>query len=110
MSIVMDSRTPAEPKPDAEKNLCIQLMRLFAGPGVASGFEDRLRAGGLGYGDLKKSLFEQFWEFFAPARRRRAELLADPGYVDQVLRDGADRANAVASVVIARARKAAGLR
>jgi tryptophanyl-tRNA synthetase len=110
MSIVMDSRTPAEPKPDADRNLCVQLMRLFAEPAVASGFEDRLRAGGLGYGDLKKALFEQFWEFFAPARRRRAELLADPGYVDQVLREGAERANAVASVVIARARRAAGLR
>ena len=30
MSIVMDSRTPAEPKPDAERNLCIQLLKLLA--------------------------------------------------------------------------------
>jgi tryptophanyl-tRNA synthetase len=38
------------------------------------------------------------------------KLLADPGYVDQVLREGAERARAVASDVIRRARKAAGLR
>ena len=109
MSIVMDSRTPAEPKPDAERNLCIQLLKLVAPADVAADFEVRLRAGGLGYGDLKKALFEHYWGYFAPARARRAELVSNPGYVDQVLREGAERARAVASVVMKRARKAAGL-
>jgi tryptophanyl-tRNA synthetase len=109
MSIVMDSRTPAEPKPDAERNICIQLLKLVAPPAVGADLESRLRAGGLGYGDLKKALFEHFWEFFATARERRVKLLADPGYVDQVLREGADRARSVASVVMRRARIAAGL-
>ena len=109
MSIVMDSRTPSEPKPDAERNLCIQLLHLVAPSDVAADFEGRLRAGGLGYGDLKKALVEHCWSFFAPARARRAELLADPGYVDQVLEEGAERARSVASVVIRRARLAAGL-
>ena len=109
MSIVMDSRTPAEPKPDAEKNLCIQLLKLVAPSDVAADLESRLRAGGLGYGDLKKALFEHYWNYFAAARTRRDELLADPGYVDQVLKEGAERARSVASVVIKRARRAAGL-
>jgi tryptophanyl-tRNA synthetase len=109
MSIVMDSRTPAEPKPDAEKHLCIQLLKLLAPAEVATDLENRLRAGGLGYGDLKKTLFEHYWNFFAGARTRRAELLANPDYVDTVLKDGAERARAVAAVVIARARRAAGL-
>jgi len=109
MSIVMDSRTPAEPKPDAERNLCIQLLKLVAPPDVSADFEARLRAGGLGYGDLKKALFERFWTYFTPARARRAELLSDPGYVDKVLKDGAERARTVAAAVIKRARKAAGL-
>ena len=30
MGIVMDSRTPQEPKPDADKNLAIQLLKLVA--------------------------------------------------------------------------------
>jgi tryptophanyl-tRNA synthetase len=109
MSIVMDSRTPAEPKPDAERNICIQLLKLVAPPAEAADLEARLRAGGLGYGDLKKALFEHFWSFFAAARERRVALLADPGYVDQVLKEGAERARSVASVVIRRARRAAGL-
>jgi tryptophanyl-tRNA synthetase len=77
MGIVMDSRTPQEPKPDAEKNLAVQLLKLVAPPEVAKDFEDRLRAGGLGYGDLKKALFEHYWNYFASARARRAELAAN---------------------------------
>lgn len=110
MGIVMDSRTPAEPKPDADKNLAIQLLKLVAPPEVAADYENRLRAGGLGYGDLKKGLFEQYWNYFAAARARRAELASNLDYVQQVLRDGAERARAVASQVLVRAKTASGLR
>lgn len=110
MGIVMDSRTPAEPKPDADKNIAIQLLKLVAPAEVATDFEQRLRAGGLGYGDLKKGLFEHYWNFFAAARARRAELAANMDYVDGVLRDGGQRARIVADAVLARARKASGLR
>jgi tryptophanyl-tRNA synthetase len=109
MGIVMDSRTPAEPKPDADKNLAIQLLKLVAPAEVSADFENRLRAGGLGYGDLKKALFEHYWNHFAPARARRAELAANLDYVNQVLKEGAERARATANGVIARARGACGL-
>jgi len=110
MGIVMDSRTPAEPKPDAEKNLAIQLLRLVAPKDVSTDYENRLRAGGLGYGDLKKALFEHYWNYFAPYRAKRAELVANPDYVEKVLRDGAARAQAVAEKTMARALQACGLR
>jgi tryptophanyl-tRNA synthetase len=110
MSIIMDSRTPAEPKPDADKNIAIQLLNLVAPPNVAADLENRLRTGGLGYGDLKKALFEHCWNYFAAARERRAELVANPDYVDSVLQEGAHRAGAVAEQVMVRARKACGLR
>src|SRR3954470_10202451 len=84
MSIVTDTRTPAEPKPDAEKNTALQLLKLVAPADVAGDFENRLRAGGLGYGDLKKALFEQYWNCFAPARARRAELAANLDHVNAV--------------------------
>jgi tryptophanyl-tRNA synthetase len=109
MSIQMDSRTPQEPKPDAEKNIAIQLLKLVAAPDVARDLEDRLRAGGLGYGDLKKALFEHYWNHFADARARRAELAANLDYVHQVLTAGATRARAVAQRVNARAKTACGL-
>ncbi|MBI5693852.1 MAG: tryptophan--tRNA ligase [Verrucomicrobia bacterium] len=109
MSIVMDSRAPAEPKPDADKNLAIQLLKLFAPAEVGRDYEDRLRAGGLGYGDLKKALFEHYWNHFATARARRAELAANLDHVETVLREGAARARAVAAVVLKRARRACGI-
>jgi tryptophanyl-tRNA synthetase len=108
MSIVMDSRSPQEPKPDADKNLAIQLLKLVAPKDVATDYENRLRSGGLGYGDLKKALFEHYWTCFAPYRARRAELAANLDYVEGVLRTGAARARTVGSVVLARARKACG--
>jgi tryptophanyl-tRNA synthetase len=109
MGIVMDSRTPQEPKPDAEKNLAIQLLKLVAPAEVAKDFEGRLRAGGLGYGDLKKALFEHYWNYFASARSKRAELAANLDHVHQVLKDGAAKAQALARTVLNRAKKASGL-
>ncbi len=109
MSIKMDSRTPQEPKPDADENLAIQLLKLVAPPAVAEQQESRLRAGGLGYGDLKKALFEQYWNYFAAARAKRAELAANLNYVHGVLREGAAKARAKAQEVLKRARLAAGL-
>ena len=109
MSIVTDTRTPAEPKPDAEKNIAIQLLKLVASADVARDFEDRLRAGGLGYGDLKKALFDHYWNYFAPARSKRADLAKNLDYVNDVLRKGAERARAVATKVLSRAKKASGL-
>ncbi|PYL00440.1 MAG: tryptophan--tRNA ligase [Verrucomicrobia bacterium] len=109
MGIVMDSRTPQEPKPDADKNLAIQLLKLEAPRDVVKGYEDRLRAGGLGYGDLKKALFDHYWGYFAPARTQRAELVTAPDYVNQVLSEGASKARAMASKTLKRARVACGL-
>ena len=109
MGIQMDSRPPQEPKPDADKNLAIQLLKLVAPAEVASDFENRLRAGGLGYGDLKKALFENYWNYFADARQKRAELAANLDYVNQVLSDGATKARSLAQTVLQRARKNCGL-
>lgn len=109
MSIVMDSRTPQEPKPDADQNNALRLLQLVAPGEVAQGVEERLRAGGYGYGDLKKALFEHYWGYFAEARARREELARNLDHVNAVLRDGAERARAVASAVLKRARRASGL-
>jgi tryptophanyl-tRNA synthetase len=109
MSIKMDSRTPQEPKPDAEQNLAIQLLKLVAPPDTAKDYEERLRAGGLGYGDLKQALFEQYWSHFEGARQKRAELEANLDHVHRVLRDGAAKARAKAQPVLKRARTASGI-
>jgi tryptophanyl-tRNA synthetase len=109
MGIKMDSRTPEEPKPNAEKNLAIQLLKLVAPLNFSKSWEDRLRDGGLGYGDLKKALFECYWDYFADARKKRAELTSNLDYVNQVLAEGATKARTLAQKVLKRARKNCGL-
>ena len=109
MGILMDSRTPQEPKPDADKNLAVQLLKHVAPADVATDLENRLRAGGLGYGDLKKALFEHYWNYFAEARARRAELASNLDHVESVLRDGAQKARVLATTVLKRAKVASGL-
>ena len=109
MRLVMDSRPPEDPKPDADQNIAIQLLKLFANEKVASETENKLREGGLGYGDLKKTLFEHYWEYFAEARAKRADLENNLDYVNQVLRESGEKARALASTVVDRAKKNCGL-
>ncbi|MET0276035.1 MAG: tryptophan--tRNA ligase [Acidimicrobiia bacterium] len=64
---------------------------------------------GTGYGALKGAVADAVVELVTPIQARYAELAADPGEVDRILGDGADRAQAIAAPVLARARTAAGL-
>jgi tryptophanyl-tRNA synthetase len=52
---------------------------------------------------------EHCWNYFAPARAKRAELAANLDYVNSVLSDGAARARTRAQKVLKRARLACGL-
>jgi tryptophanyl-tRNA synthetase len=63
----------------------------------------------VGYGDLKKGLFEEYWKHFAAFRERRAELASRPDDVREILRAGAVKARAKAQKTLARAKKACGL-
>src|ERR1700704_3500924 len=105
MSIVTDS-TPVEAPKDPERSTIVQLYSLFASKDEMANMRERFKKGGTGYGDFKKELFEKLWEYFAPMRKRREELLADKLYVDEVLVRGARRANEVANQVMQRVRAA----
>lgn len=109
MGIVTDSTPVADPK-DPSNSTIVALYRLFASEADVAGMEADFRAGGTGYGDFKKRLFESLWEYFRPMREKRSALAADAGFVDKVLADGAERARAVASATMDRVRKAVGLR
>ncbi|MFB6902071.1 tryptophan--tRNA ligase [Streptomyces hydrogenans] len=61
------------------------------------------------YGALKKDTADAVVELLRPVRERHAELAADPGYVDRVLREGAERARGIARPLVDRAYRAIGL-
>ena len=110
MSIVTDSQPVEAPKKDLDKNIPLQLYRLVIAPEKARELEARLAAGGYGYGEAKKELFAALMDYFAPYRKRREELVKNLDYVQETLRKGAERANAVASETMHKVREAVGLR
>jgi tryptophanyl-tRNA synthetase len=108
MGIVTDSQPVEAPKTDLDKNIALQLLKVIA-PDKAADQETKLAAGGYGYGELKKELLTTLMDYFAPMRQKRAELVKNRDYVEQVLRDGAAKANTVADQTMKRVREAAGL-
>jgi tryptophanyl-tRNA synthetase len=110
--IVTDSRAPEEPK-DPDAILPLRFLELFIEPAMLAEWSERVRRGGPGapgYGHLKMAVVEAMEAYFAPARARRAELVADPAEVDRVLARGAARAQERASRTRDRALAACGLR
>ncbi len=109
MRMPTDSTPVEEPKPK-ENSIVLQLYRLFATPTEVADMEASFDAGGTGYGHYKGQLFEAYWEHFRAARERRATLSSDPGYVESVLKAGAEKARETATRTLERVRRASGLR
>ena len=64
---------------------------------------------GIAWGEAKKQLFELINDEIAPARARYDELMADPGYVEEVLQQGASRARQESVELITKVREAVGI-
>ncbi len=108
MRIVTDS-TPVEDPKDPDTCNIFALLKLVAGEDELKEWEDKYRQGGTGYGTVKKRVVELLHEYFRPYRQKRADLENNLDFVNQVLQDGAQRAQAVASQTLERVRKVVGL-
>jgi tryptophanyl-tRNA synthetase len=108
MSIVTDSKALEDAKDPQSCNV-FKLFKLFASPEAREDLAERYRAGGMGYGTAKKELADQFEAYFAPMREKRAELAANPDYVESVLQKGAEKARMLARETVRAARRAVGL-
>ena len=109
MSIPTDY-TPMEDPKDPDKCNIFALFKLFSNEQQVADLAAKYRAGNFGYGHAKQALFEAYMDYFAPMRRRREELEKEPGYIDEVLRKGAEKANAVAAQTMDEVYRAVGLR
>jgi tryptophanyl-tRNA synthetase len=108
-SIVTDSRLPGQPK-QAEGSHVFQLYQAFASD-AETGQMRQAFADGIGWGDAKQKLFERIDAEVAPMRERYESLMARPGEVEAMLRDGATRLRAKhATPFLAELRHAVGLR
>ena len=107
MGIVTDSNGVDDPKDPAAP--VFQLWNLFAEADDQKAMAERARAGGLGYGDVKKDLLERILDFFSEMRQRREQFESRPDDVEAILRQGAEKARAMAAPVLEGCRLAAGL-
>jgi tryptophanyl-tRNA synthetase len=64
--------------------------------------------GTMRWGDFKPKLTEAVIEHLSPIQGRYKEIMDEPGYLEGVLRDGADKANEVANITIRDVRDALG--
>ncbi|OPZ45790.1 MAG: Tryptophan--tRNA ligase [Actinobacteria bacterium ADurb.BinA094] len=104
---VTDSGTEVRGGPDkpALTNL-LDIYSVLAGEPVPS-LEERYV--GRGYAEFKTDLAEVVIRALAPFQERMRELEADKGYTLEVLRNGAERAEAIASRTLAKVRERVGL-
>jgi len=109
MSLVTDSTPVEEPKP-TDGNALYQLLKVFAPAEDREWVERAFSEGGVGYGDMKKRLFEYFLATFGEARARYQELKADPAEVERILAAGAEKARETAAPLMDEVRRAVGIR
>jgi tryptophanyl-tRNA synthetase len=109
LSIVTDSRMPGEPKETAGSAL-FEIYRAFANAEETAAMRQAY-ADGIGWGDAKQMLFERIDAEVAPMRERYDALMAHPGRIEALLRDGASRLRASHAIpTMHRLREAVGLR
>ena len=65
--------------------------------------------GGRGFGDFKPALADLATEKLAPISDEMRRLMADPGHIDAVLADGAERARAIADPILREIHEIVGL-
>ncbi len=111
---VMKAKTdngPSEkntPKPDYIENIFL-LMNLVSSADAIQKFEDDYNNCTIRYGDLKKQLAEDMVNFIAPIRNKVDAILKDEEGLKQILRKGAEKANASAGETMKLVREAIGL-
>ena len=106
--IVTDS-TPIEEPKNPDTCPVFNLLKLLANADETLQWSERYKAGGMGYGEVKKRLGELINSRFAEAREKRQAWALDPVRLEEVRRMGAERARKTARIVLDRARNACGL-
>jgi tryptophanyl-tRNA synthetase len=112
---VMKAKTDGGPtennsvKPDYIDNV-FGLMKLVSTDEVINKYESDYNNCTIRYGDLKKQLAEDMVHFIAPIREKINSILPDKKYLQQVMEQGAEKANASAGKTMKLVREAIGLK
>lgn len=109
MSIVTDS-TPIDQPKDYENCNVYKLYELFATPEQCAELAENYRTPGFGYGHAKLALYNLLMEKTEGPRRIYTDFMERPDTLEDILRDGAQRASVKMNEVLNRARQAVGFK
>ncbi|MCD7058490.1 tryptophan--tRNA ligase [Pelagibacterium xiamenense] len=110
---IKKAKTDPEPLPSEAQGLdarpeAANLVSIFAALADKSVDDVLAEYGGQGFGAFKPALAELAVSVLAPQATEMRRLVADPGEIDTILRDGADRARALAETTMAEVRDIVG--
>lgn len=101
--------TPVEAPKDPDTSSVFGVYRQFASAEDVEAIAAQLRAGGMGWGELKDVLFEQLDRTLAEPRERYNELMADRKQLDAILAVGNAQARERVSKFLHSVRRAIGI-
>jgi tryptophanyl-tRNA synthetase len=87
----------------------LTLVELFQGLEKKKDFEKQYLGGGIKYQGLKEELAGAIYKELEPIQKRRKELEKDEFYVDNVLKEGAEKARAIAKETVKEVKEKMGL-
>lgn len=108
MSVKTDA-TPVEEPKNPDESILYALYALFLDAAGREQLRDRFLTPGLRYGDVKLELFGAIWEHFKPYREKRQYYAEHPEIVREILKRGAEKARAIGSVYLDKARRNVGV-
>ena len=108
------ARTDAEPLPGnleglADRPEALNLVTIYGALAERPRKEICAEFEGQGFAEFKKALIELAVEKLSPVTGEMARLSKDPGFVDGVLADGAEKAGAIAEPILKDIKKIIGL-
>ena len=108
---IMRATTDSQPAVDFETlGIGVQnLLNIFQAFSGWSTEKMRAHFSGMRYGDLKKEVAEMVATSLEPLQKRYREIVAEPGYVDRVLREGAERVSPIAKSTVRLTKERMGL-
>ncbi|OGK31065.1 tryptophan--tRNA ligase [Candidatus Roizmanbacteria bacterium RIFCSPHIGHO2_12_FULL_33_9] len=77
-----------------------KLVELFQGPEKKSELEKLYENQGIKYGEVKKALAKAIYEELLPFQAKRNELIKDDRFIDEVIKQGAEKARVIAKKTI----------
>lgn len=103
---------PTATKAGGEMNEGVKSLFTFAElfiPGAVDGLKKEFEAGTLQFSTMKDTVAEAIYKELQPFQKKRAEIVKDQAYVDKVIKEGAEKARAIARKTVDEVKEKMGL-